>query len=280
MACFQIITDTFQNLLIKNPPKHPLLTGTVSKEFQDALVVVDPPGSGKVDRVRLWLYCRRLVRQLNYENMEAALAECVNEYDNGIAKSPIFIFILSPTFLSFPYTNAVDRVKFLFEDINYFVPHYNFASITAQQGAPTFLYQFEYDGIGHAYAHPPNRFGHNDGRKQQQTLRFSSFRFGTPPEWTPKHVQDLVYLFGQNMGIFTAKDRRLQRLHSALFANFIANGTPNGGEIRNARQFRPELFNYYRIDFANQQNWTELAGDTPGKYHKRAVQFWNEKMEK
>jgi hypothetical protein len=90
----------------------------------------------------------------------------------------------------------------------------------------------------------------------------------------------LVYLFGQNKGNFTAKDRRLQRLHSALFANFIVNGTPNGAEIWNARQFEPSLFNYYRIDFEDQQNWTELAGNTPGGYHKRAVEFWNIKMAK
>jgi hypothetical protein len=104
-------------------------------------------------------------------------------------------------------------------------------------------------------------------------------RLGTAPEKTPHHVQDLVYLFGQNRGIFTAKDHRLQRLHSALFANFIANGTPNGAEITNARPFRPELHNYYRIDFADQQNWAELAGDTPG-YHARAVHFWNIRMAK
>jgi hypothetical protein len=51
----------------------------------------------------------------------------------------------------------VERATFLFEDVNYFVPHFNFAAITASQGVPTFLYQFEYEGIGKAYAHPPNR---------------------------------------------------------------------------------------------------------------------------
>jgi hypothetical protein len=80
----QIVTDTFQNLLEQNPPKMPLLTGTVSKEFQDTLFAVIDPKNGQIDPLRLWLYCRRLIRQLNYENMEAALAECFEEYNDGI----------------------------------------------------------------------------------------------------------------------------------------------------------------------------------------------------
>lgn len=59
-----------------------MLTGTVSKEFMDGEVVIDPE-TGRVDSLRLVLYCNRLVRQLNYENGERALDECVREYDDG-----------------------------------------------------------------------------------------------------------------------------------------------------------------------------------------------------
>jgi hypothetical protein len=64
-----------------------MLTGTVSKEFKDAFNVTVDPQTGRVNRLRLWLYCRRLIRQLNYERGEAALAECLREYDDGLIEA-------------------------------------------------------------------------------------------------------------------------------------------------------------------------------------------------
>ena len=62
---------------------------------------------------------------------------------------------------------------FLLDDADYHAPTFAFANHSRRLGAPAYLYQFEYDGIGDAWAHFP----------------VSS---GSDPAFTPRHSQDLV----------------------------------------------------------------------------------------
>ncbi|KAI1706673.1 carboxylesterase family domain-containing protein [Ditylenchus destructor] len=228
-----IVFDTYQELAKKYTPKYPVLVGTVSKEYQDGKAIIDE-FAGKVDWLKLWLYCKRTLAQLHYEHVTEAITACAEEY------------------------NDRQRVAFIYDDANYYVPQYNFATRSVLLGAPVYLYQFEYSFIGNAFGNWPDQLG-------------------TDPEETPRHAQDLVYLFGQNLGILSDKDRRIQYLHSEIFANFIRTGNPNGIETKGFRKLMPQEFNFFKIDFDDQSNWTSFIGDASG-YHKRELNFWNEKM--
>jgi len=215
----------------KYTPPYPLLTGTVSKELRDGLVVIDQ-ATGKVDPTRLFLYCRRLIDQRNYEHKPEAVEACVREY------------------------NDTGRVVYVMDDATLFVPTYNLAANAIRKGQPAFLYEFEYDGIGAAWNRPPM----------------------STPENSPRHSQELMYLFGQAAGTLTEKDRRIQYLFSEIFANFINHGNPNGIETHGFEPLSESWMNFFKADFPpNSSDTSHFVGNTPN-YHRRAVEFWNERM--
>ncbi|KAE9548970.1 hypothetical protein FO519_007819 [Halicephalobus sp. NKZ332] len=147
--------------------------------------------------------------------------------------------------------NTTSRSLNLYDDVNFYVPEVELASSAARQGSPVYLYQFEYEDIGDAYV---------AGRGHPQPSR----------EEIPGHAMELIYLMGQHLGNFTAKDKQIQYLYSQIFTDFINTGSPSNIK-RKWDKFDPAKLNYFVIDFPD----PTLAN--PGmrdNYHKTAVDFW------
>ncbi|KAK0407268.1 hypothetical protein QR680_019111 [Steinernema hermaphroditum] len=208
----------------------PMLGGTVSKEMLDSKYLLKPDGS--VDPVFLEWYCRKVVRTRGYHDEEATTSACVQEYNNA------------------------SRCIYLYDDLGFWVSTHMSINDVVSKGAPGFLYEFTYDGIGNAFFLGPNI-----------------------PQWTkeesPHHTQELVYIVGIHEGNFTAKDEIIRVKFSQLFADFINTGNPSSDENR-WDPYDPVKNNYFEINFDENMTMPGMSD----AYHQRAVDFWEVTMPK
>lgn len=82
-----------------------------------------------------------------------------------------------------------------------------------------------------------------------------------------------VYIVGIHLGNFTEKDEIIRVKFSQLFIDFINKGDPSPLDQRWAR-LRPELMNYFDIDFDEENNMRGMKY----AYHAHEITFWNRTM--
>uniref|UniRef100_A0A914P6A8 Carboxylic ester hydrolase n=1 Tax=Panagrolaimus davidi TaxID=227884 RepID=A0A914P6A8_9BILA len=148
--------------------------------------------------------------------------------------------------------NTTSKSIYLWDDISIYVPEIELANSIAAQSDAVYLYQFEYEDFGDAY--------------------FAGVGLPQPPkEAFPGHAYELIYLIGQHLGNFTAKDYQIKYLYSQIFVDFINHGTP-ATKNRKWDRYNPKDKNYFVIDFP------DPTLESPGMkndYHKEAYEFWH-----
>uniref|UniRef100_A0A914Z5F9 Carboxylic ester hydrolase n=1 Tax=Panagrolaimus superbus TaxID=310955 RepID=A0A914Z5F9_9BILA len=153
--------------------------------------------------------------------------------------------------------NTTSKSIFLWDDVSMYAPQLEMTNSFAAQSDKVYLYQFEYDGIGDAY------FA-GDGLPQPHKEEY------------PGHSHELIYLIGQHLGNFTAKDHQIKFLYSQIFVDFIKNGSPKT-KTRKWDKFNSKDKNFFVIDFP------DPTLESPGMkddYHKEAYEFWHKTVPK
>jgi len=223
------LLPTIYEILDKSRNAMPMLTGTVSKELLESKDTVK--GFNVVDQVALRRWCYQLIKLKGYSPSESAIQSCMVEY------------------------NTTSKSVSLFDDVYFYVSQLEIATSATTQGAPVYLYQFEYEDIGNAYY---------AGYGNPQPTR----------EEIPGHAMELIYLVGQHLGNFTEKDYQIKYLYSQIFADFINYGTPNTFN-RKWDKFDPTKLNYFVVDYPDPD--LKNPGMT-NNYHKRAFEFWHKEF--
>uniref|UniRef100_A0AC34FMH0 Carboxylic ester hydrolase n=1 Tax=Panagrolaimus sp. ES5 TaxID=591445 RepID=A0AC34FMH0_9BILA len=147
---------------------------------------------------------------------------------------------------------SASKSIFLWDDVSMYVPQLEMTNSIAAQSDKVYLYQVEYDGIGNAY------FA-GEGLPQPQKEAY------------PGHSHELIYLIGQHLGNFTAKDHQIKFLYSQIFVDFINNGSPKT-KTRKWEKYNSKDKNYFVIDFP------DPTLESPGMkndYHREAYEFWH-----
>jgi carboxylesterase type B len=180
-----VLPRTYSELFHEMIPT-PILTGSVSKEYQDSkeALIKLANGSFIIDKNGLQKWAKKAlvkVEYLNPDNRTIYLTE--KEY------------------------STPERVVQIYDDVEIYVPTFNLALHQTLKGANSFLYEYIYPNIGKAYDRGP-------------------YMAPIDKRESPHHAQELAYLLGQHAGTFTEKDHQIKFLYSQFFVNFINHGTP------------------------------------------------------
>lgn len=70
-------------MLKNNLRNYSIITGTLTKDdSSDSKVIINE--SGQIDKLKLFAYCKNLIKILNFKYQDEATLACVNEYkDDG-----------------------------------------------------------------------------------------------------------------------------------------------------------------------------------------------------
>uniref|UniRef100_A0A914ZAS8 Carboxylic ester hydrolase n=1 Tax=Panagrolaimus superbus TaxID=310955 RepID=A0A914ZAS8_9BILA len=207
----------------------PILSGAVAKEFLHSknTIIKFPNGTFAINKTELHIWSKRALEDFHFLNPKPkTIAFTENEY------------------------NSIPKSAFIYDDVETFVPTYDFAVNQVHRGSNVFLYEYIYQDVGDAYDSGPKKIPRID---------------------SPKHAQELSYLLGLHIGNFTDKDIQIRYLYSQIFVDFINYGTPNTA-TRKWKKFDPLKSNYFVIDFPDPD--LKCPGERNG-YHSEAVKFWD-----
>uniref|UniRef100_A0A0N4ZE07 glucuronosyltransferase n=1 Tax=Parastrongyloides trichosuri TaxID=131310 RepID=A0A0N4ZE07_PARTI len=149
------------------------------------------------------------------------------------------------------YSSDLYRTKHIIDDVVFFIPHLNDARSVAKAGGKSYLYQFNYSVP----------FGVIDFKNNYTFLKTDS----------PRHSDEIVYLYGLHMGRFGDKERKIAEKFSKIITDFINHGEPTSEEVQ-WTPFKPSMNNYFVIDFDDNLTMPGMARN----YHERANTFWND----
>uniref|UniRef100_A0A914PPF4 Carboxylesterase type B domain-containing protein n=1 Tax=Panagrolaimus davidi TaxID=227884 RepID=A0A914PPF4_9BILA len=210
----------------------PILSGTVAKEFlySKHTIIKLPNDTLGINQTELKIWAKRSIENFHYLNPKpTTIAATVKEY------------------------NSIPKSAYIFDDVEQYVPTYNYAVNQILRGSDVYLYEYIYQDVGGAFDTGPDGI------------------YKIPRYLSPKHAQELSYLLGLHVGNFTSKDHQIRYLYSQIFIDFINYGTPKS-PTRNWKKFNPKKGNYFVIDFPDP--YLKAPGNKNG-YHSEAVKFWN-----
>uniref|UniRef100_A0A914ZIK3 Carboxylesterase type B domain-containing protein n=1 Tax=Parascaris univalens TaxID=6257 RepID=A0A914ZIK3_PARUN len=147
-----------------------------------------------------------------------------------------------------------NKTPYILDDPCFFVNSALYSEALTKAGGVVFLYQFDYANVGDAFYLGP------------------SIPKYTPAQ-SPHHTQEFVYIVGIHLGNFTEKDEIVRVKFSQLLVDFINKGDPSPLDQRWTR-LRPELMNYFDIDFDEENNMRGMKY----AYHAFEITFWNRTM--
>ncbi|KHN84664.1 Cocaine esterase [Toxocara canis] len=147
------------------------------------------------------------------------------------------------------------KTPYIVDDPGFFVNAALYSEALIGAGGRVFLYQFNYANVGDAFYLGP------------LVPKYTQAQ-------TPHHTQEFVYIVGIHMGNFTEKDEIIRVKFSQLLIDFVNKGDPSSSTKQRWTELRPEIMNYFVIDFDEQNNMPGMKY----AYHAHEIKFWNKTM--
>ncbi|VDM40299.1 unnamed protein product [Toxocara canis] len=147
------------------------------------------------------------------------------------------------------------KTPYIVDDPGFFVNAALYSEALIGAGGRVFLYQFNYANVGDAFYLGP------------LVPKYTQAQ-------TPHHTQEFVYIVGIHMGNFTEKDEIIRVKFSQLLIDFVNKGDPSSSTEQRWTELRPEIMNYFVIDFDEQNKMPGMKY----AYHAHEIKFWNKTM--